>query len=89
MSVEQLDEGTKKGGRNEPPEGERPPKPSGTEPHIIRFAKLVRQMRAAQSRYFQQRNTAALNEARDLERRVDQAIAYIFNPPEKGLFDDE
>jgi hypothetical protein len=51
------------------------------------YAKLVRDMRKAQSRWFRgDKSTEALNQARDYERRVDRATAEILAPPQSTLF---
>lgn len=48
-------------------------------PNREAFAELVRQMREAQSRYFRDCSSQALNHARELERRVDRACAHILD----------
>ena len=45
---------------------------------ISRFAILVRDMRAAQKRYFDTRDKANLCRAKELEKKVDDEIALIF-----------
>lgn len=45
---------------------------------ISRFAILVRDMRAAQKRYFDTRDKADLSRAKELERKVDDELAVIF-----------
>ena len=45
---------------------------------ISRFAILVRDMRAAQKRYFDTRDRSALSRAKELEKRVDDEITVIF-----------
>jgi len=48
------------------------------EPEIIRFARLVRSMRAAQIQFFKgDKSPALLNTAKDLELRVDKALRWI------------
>jgi hypothetical protein len=54
------------------PDHERPP--AGSDFH--RFARLVCLMRAHQSEYFRTRSPSMLAQARDLERRVDVAVAW-------------
>lgn len=47
-------------------------------PLIERFAKLVKLMRAAQSRYFEgDRRNATINMSIDLERRVDRGVRWV------------
>ena len=50
------------------------------------LADLVRQMRDAQKAYFRTRNTFDLAISKDIERRVDRAVAAVLAPP--TLFDD-
>lgn len=45
---------------------------------ISRFTILVRDMRAAQKRYFHTRDKADLSRAKELERKVDDELAVIF-----------
>ena len=45
---------------------------------ISRFTILVRDMRAAQKRYFDTRDKADLTRAKELERKVDDELAVIF-----------
>ena len=45
---------------------------------ISRFAILVRDMRAAQKRYFETRDKADLSRAKELEKKVDDEITVIF-----------
>ena len=45
---------------------------------ISRFAILVRDMRAAQKRYFDTRDRSALSRAKGLEKKVDDEITVIF-----------
>lgn len=45
---------------------------------ISRFAILVRDMRAAQKRYFETRDRSALSRAKELEKKVDDEITVIF-----------
>ena len=45
---------------------------------IYRFAILVRDMRAAQKRYFETRDKADLSRATELEKKVDDELAVIF-----------
>lgn len=49
--------------------------------HLV---KLVKAMRDKQKEYFKSRNNFVLNEARDLERKVDMLIDQLESP---GLFD--
>ena len=51
------------------------------------LAELVKQMRQAQRQYFKERSPQWLSQARELERRVDKAIADI-QDKQKKLFDD-
>ncbi len=41
------------------------------------FAELVKQMRTAQRAYFQTRSTNWLENARDLEKKVDEALREL------------
>lgn len=45
---------------------------------ISRFAILVRDMRAAQKRYFDTWDKADLSRAKGLEKKVDDELAVIF-----------
>ena len=45
---------------------------------ISRFAILVRDMRAAQKRYFETRDKADLSRAKEREKKVDDEITVIF-----------
>ena len=45
---------------------------------ISRFAILVPDMRAAQTRYFAPRDKADLSRAKGLEKKVDDELAVIF-----------
>ena len=45
---------------------------------ISRFAILVRDMRAAQKRYFDTRDKADLSRVKELEKKVDDEITVIF-----------
>ena len=45
---------------------------------ISRFAILVRDMRAAQKRYFDMRDKADLSRAKELEKKVDDELVVIF-----------
>lgn len=45
---------------------------------ISRFAILVRDMRAAQKRYFDTRDKVDLSRAKELEKKVDDELAVIF-----------
>ena len=45
---------------------------------ISRFTILVRDMRAAQKRYFETRDKADLSRAQELEKKVDDEITVIF-----------
>ena len=45
---------------------------------ISRFTILVRDMRAAQKRYFDTRDKADLSRAKALEKKVDDELAVIF-----------
>ena len=44
----------------------------------FRFAILVRDMRAAQKRYFDTRDKANLSRAKELEKKVDDELVVIF-----------
>jgi hypothetical protein len=57
------------------------------ESDLVRFAKLVKLMRAMQKRYFDGERTATVvSQARDLERRVDKAVAWVIKRHEPRLF---
>ena len=45
---------------------------------ISRFTILVRDMRAAQKRYFDTRDKSDLSRAKELEKKVDDELAVIF-----------
>lgn len=45
---------------------------------ISHFAILVRDMRAAQKRYFDTRDKADLSRAKELEKKVDNELAATF-----------
>ena len=45
---------------------------------ISHFSILVRDMRAAQKRYFDTRDKADLSRAKELEKKVDDELAVIF-----------
>ena len=47
------------------------------------FAKDVLSMREAQKKYFRTRSAGALQEAKLLERRVDEAVKQILDEPGK------
>lgn len=51
------------------------------------FVDLVRRMRAKQREYFKTRDSMALRESKDLERRVDDAIEAADAKPD--LFSQE
>lgn len=58
------------------------------------FFNLVAQMRDAQNKYFRTRSAQALNEARNLERRIDAEIKRVQSiiapaPKEQELFSNE
>lgn len=53
---------------------------------VEELAKLVVQMRKAQTRYFNTRDRTHLNESKDLERRVDAALAFVLHPQTPTLF---
>lgn len=54
---------------------------------IAEFAILVKEMRDCQKKYFRSRLRDALNQSKELEREVDQAIKEILNPqPQGSLF---
>ncbi len=53
------------------------------------LARLVRQMRHAQSRYFRDRSQQNLLESKDWERKVDQAVAAVLDEKGPGLFDEK
>jgi cob(I)alamin adenosyltransferase len=57
------------------------------------LARLVRQTRLAQQRYFAckggKEKAGLLQEARDHERRLDRAVDLLLYPPQPGLFDKE
>lgn len=65
-----------------------PADPPAAPPHLV---KLAAETRAAQTLYFRTRSPAALNEARALERRLDDALAAHFKPAivdrQRSLFD--
>jgi hypothetical protein len=56
---------------------------------VEELARLVKRMREAQARYFRTRDTAALAESKDLERRIDEAVRGVLSPEPPGLFGKE
>lgn len=56
---------------------------------LERFARLVKQMRAAQSKYFRTKDAAALRESRNYEAHVDAAVKEIEASQQKTLFQGE
>lgn len=50
------------------------------------LARMVRDCRALQKRYFASKSPQILNECRDSERRLDKAVDAILNPPAPDLF---
>lgn len=62
--------------------------PHGLTPMTIEeFARLVDRLRHAQKEFFRTRSDSALEDAKALERRVDEAIENILNSQQKTLFD--
>ena len=54
---------------------------------LVRFAKLFKLMRSLQRAYFDgDRSATTLAQARDTERRVDKAIAWIVSHRQGSLF---
>lgn len=51
--------------------------------NITELATLVRQMRDAQRTYFRERSPQALNTSKELERRVDRAVADVLDKQQK------
>src|SRR5436309_3393899 len=51
------------------------------------LARLVRDMRQHQRDYSRTKSQAELAASKDYERRVDQAVKEVLNPPAPGLFD--
>ncbi len=51
------------------------------------LAALVSRMRAKQKEYFKKRTPTILQESKDLERRVDDALDEIAGKKTPGLFD--
>ena len=62
---------------------------------LVRFAKLAKVMREVQKHYFDgDRSIETIRQAKDLERRVDKAIAWVLthaagNPTQGKLFDND
>lgn len=54
----------------------------------LELARLVKRCREHQRRYFRERTPQLLAECRDLERRVDRAVAEVLDPPAADLFTD-
>ena len=52
------------------------------------LARLVRQMRDAQRAYFRERSPQALSVSKELERRIDRAVANILDTQPR-LFEQE
>ena len=55
----------------------------GRDMTIEEFARLVSEMRHAQSNYFRTRSTSALEESKRLERKVDEAYQAILDGQKK------
>jgi hypothetical protein len=55
----------------------KPPAGVGTNPAFMEFMLLVRSMRKSQKHYFETKAVAVLREAKDYERKVDQALALL------------
>jgi spermidine synthase len=53
---------------------------------LIELAELVQQMRNAQKEYFRTRSGSALDNAKRLEKRVDEALGTVLSQ-QPGLFD--
>ena len=56
-----------------------------TDPTTTQLARLVRDMRSAQNRYFRDRTSERLRESMDLEKLVDRKLGDILDRP---LFGD-
>lgn len=54
---------------------------------IEEFARLVDRCRHAQKEFFRTRSDSALEDAKSLEKRVDEAVEKILNSRQKTLFD--
>ncbi|MEO1527711.1 MAG: hypothetical protein AAFX06_19955 [Planctomycetota bacterium] len=52
------------------------------------FIALVHQMRTAQKEYFRTRDGSVLSRSKELERRVDQAVAEL-QDRQPSLFDED
>ncbi len=50
------------------------------------LARLAKQVRDAQKRYFRTRTPSDLRESKDHERRLDAAITAVLDPPTPDLF---
>lgn len=54
------------------------PKDVPADPELVRLAKLVKLMRAAQKEFFAgDKSPAKVKLAKDLERRVDRAVSWV------------
>ena len=56
------------------------------ETEVVRLAKLVALMRGAQKSFFESRNATVLKQSKDLERRVDKAVAWVLTHRQPELF---
>lgn len=56
---------------------------------LVYFVRLVGEMRAAQSKYFSDRNSLNLDRARHLESQVDSLVKRFTARPEDTLFPDD
>lgn len=57
---------------------------------LVRLAKLVKLMRAAQRQYFAgDRSDAVIAQAKDYERRVDRAVKWVLDHRQGELFPRE
>lgn len=56
---------------------------------LVYFVRLVGEMRAAQSKYFSDRNQLNLDRARHLEGKVDKLFTRFTAQPEATLFPDD
>ena len=55
---------------------------------LLELAHLVKRMREKQKQFFRgARSAQVVAEAKDLERKVDQALSEILHPPRPSLFD--
>ncbi len=61
----------------------------GDRERLESLARLARQTRLAQSKFFASRSESDLRAARALEKRLDAAVSDVLEPKQMRLFDDK